>query len=77
MISRSQWAMVKKEEGAPLKHADEVILRAAGSLNVLNLPSQRISPQELGKRGYEEWLALDRMAKGLSPFPRDDTDPDQ
>lgn len=69
IITRSQWIAVKRCSGEVLIRADELILRAAAGLNILNLPMRRTTPGELVRENYEDWLAADRVAKGLAPRP--------
>ena len=69
VITRSQWAIVKRKPGSVLSKADELIFHAATGLNILNLPICRTPPGELGRENYEDWLSADRVAKGLPPRP--------
>lgn len=69
IITRSQWVAVKRNPEGVFSRADELVLRAAAGLNVLNLPTRRTTPGELVRKNYEDWLAADRVAKGLLPRP--------
>lgn len=69
VITRSQWASVKRKPEPVFRRADELILRAGSRLNILNLPMCRTTPGELGRQNYEDWLSADRVAKGLPPRP--------
>jgi hypothetical protein len=69
-ITRSQWIAVKRKPEPVLGRADELILRAAAGLNILNLPMRWTTPADLGRESYEQSLSADRVAKGLSPRPR-------
>lgn len=69
IITRSQWTAVRRKLGPVFGRADELILRAAAELNILNLPIRRTTSGELGRENYEDWLSADRVAKGLSPRP--------
>lgn len=69
VINRSQWAVVKRKARTPLSRPDDIILRAAAGLNILNIPAFQISLTDLGKEPYEDWLSADRIAKGLPPRP--------
>ncbi|CAX26985.1 protein of unknown function [Methylorubrum extorquens DM4] len=69
VITRSQWAVVKRKPSQVLGRADELILRAAAGLNILNLPMSRVRLDELGRESYEDWLSADRIVKGLNPRP--------
>ena len=69
VITRTQWAAVKRTPGLELKPAEQIIFRAAAGLNILNLPMSSISPAELGRENYEERMAADREAKGLPRRP--------
>lgn len=69
VITRAQWAAVNRTPRPAFELAEEVILRAAAGLNILNLPMRRTTSDELGRDSYEGWLAEDRKAKGLPPRP--------
>ncbi|MES0198877.1 DUF3800 domain-containing protein [Mesorhizobium sp. M0011] len=71
IITRSQWVAVKRNPGPTFGRADELILRAAAGLNILNLPTRWTTPGELGRENFEDWLSTDRVAKGLPPRPPD------
>lgn len=71
-MMRSQWVAIKHEEGSPIRQADDVILRAAASLNVLNLPLHLIPTEKFGRQSYEAGMMKDRISKGL--FPRPDSE---
>jgi len=67
IITRTQWEAVKRAPGPVFQPAEDVILRAAAGLNILNLPTIRTTPSQLGREKYDEWLAKDRKVKGLRP----------
>ena len=69
IITRSQWAAVKRNPGSAFGRADGLILRAAAGLNILNLPMRWTTPSELGRENFEDWLSADRVANGLPPRP--------
>ncbi|WP_245270331.1 DUF3800 domain-containing protein [Mesorhizobium ciceri] len=69
IITRSQWIAVKRNPGPTFSRADELILRAAAGLNILNLPARWTTPGELGRENFEDWLSADRVAKALPPRP--------
>ncbi|MFN3677996.1 MAG: DUF3800 domain-containing protein [Sphingomonas pseudosanguinis] len=69
VIGRSQWAIVRRQPTPEFTSREEVILRAASALNILNLTPRRASSGTLGKAGYEDWLQEDREAKGLPRRP--------
>ena len=69
IITRSQWIAARRNPGSAFGKADELILRAAARLNILNLPMRLTTQGELGRGSFEEWLAVDRAAKGLPSRP--------
>lgn len=69
IITRVQWAAVKRTPQPAFEQAEEVILRAAAGLNILNLPMRRTTSDKFGRDSYENWLAEDRVAKGLPRRP--------
>ncbi|WP_245273598.1 DUF3800 domain-containing protein [Mesorhizobium sp. WSM3224] len=71
ILTRSQWIAVNRNPGPMFGRADELILRAAARLNILNLPMRWATPGELERGNYEDWLSADRVAKGLPPRPLD------
>jgi len=68
IISRSQWIAVKRSTGF-ISKSDEVILKAASRLNILNLPFMKVTPDTFGKEAYEDSQAASRVSKGLTPRP--------
>ncbi|MBY3101305.1 DUF3800 domain-containing protein [Rhizobium laguerreae] len=68
VINRSQWISATRTLG-PISPAEDVILRAAAGLNIVNLPFHSVAPEEFGRETYEERLVADRVANGLTPRP--------
>lgn len=68
IINRTQWIAATRSPG-PLTPAEEVILRASGTLNILNLTPQVTPVEDFGRESYEKMLSADRVAKGLAARP--------
>jgi hypothetical protein len=68
IINRTQWIAATRNPG-PLTPAEEVILRASGTLNILNLTPQVTPVEDFGRESYEKMLSADRVAKGLAARP--------
>lgn len=64
-VMRAQWLVAQRIARGSLKPSDATILKAVGKLNIVNLPSVRVSAADLDRATYERWIGDDRLAKGL------------
>jgi hypothetical protein len=68
-IARAQWLAGRQDPGSLLNSADRHILEISGKLNLWNLPTVNINPENFSRDAYEWTLKRYRKEIGLSHKP--------